>query len=180
MKIYTRTGDSGQTGLWGGQRVDKNSVRVAAYGDVDELNAILGVVRAADIEPSLDSLLQRVQNELFVLGTDLATPGELSRIDRLSDNTIAQLEQDIDGFENELEPLRQFILPGGTFAAAQLHMARTVCRRAERSVVTLAQSEHVNPITLSYLNRLSDWFFVLARVVNAHAGIQDVPWIQQR
>lgn len=180
MKIYTRTGDSGQTGLWGGQRVDKNSVRVAAYGEVDELNAILGVVRAAGIEPSLDSLLQRVQNELFVLGADLATPGESSRIDRLSEDTIAQLEQDIDGFETELEPLRQFILPGGTLAAAQLHLARTVCRRAERNVVALAQSEHVNLVTLSYLNRLSDWFFVLARVVNARAGIQDVPWVQQR
>jgi cob(I)alamin adenosyltransferase len=176
MNIYTRTGDRGTTGLWGGQRVAKDSLRVAAYGEVDELNAMLGVVRACGVDPSLDEALARVQNELFVVGADLATPGEATRIDRTSDEATVQLEHEIDQFETELEPLRQFILPGGSLPSAYLHLARTVCRRAERRVVTLASSEPVNQTVLSYLNRLSDWLFVLARLVNARSGVADVPW----
>jgi cob(I)alamin adenosyltransferase len=176
VKIYTKTGDKGQTGLWGGQRVEKDSVRVIAYGNVDELNAILGMIRAQGVESSLDSMIECVQNELFVLGADLATPGEDPQIDRIGDNNILRLEQDIDELEEEVEPLRQFILPGGTMGAAQLHLARTVCRRTERSVVTLARYESLNQKTLLYLNRLSDWLFVLARVANKRAGVDDVPW----
>jgi cob(I)alamin adenosyltransferase len=178
MKVYTKTGDQGQTGLFGGQRVSKNAVRVHTYGNVDEVNALLGVVRAHGVDASLDESLSRVQDELFVLGSDLATPGESSHIPRVQHSYIEQLEKEIDQFETELEPLRQFILPGGTPAAAYLHLARTVCRRAERSVVMLteADSAAINAEVLPYLNRLSDWLFVVGRVVNARAGVQDVPW----
>ncbi|NJN66047.1 MAG: cob(I)yrinic acid a,c-diamide adenosyltransferase [Chloroflexaceae bacterium] len=176
MKIYTRTGDNGTTGLWGGQRVTKDAPRVAAYGEVDELNAMLGVVRASGVDPMLDEALGRVQQELFVVGADLATPGEATRIDRTSAESAARLEQEIDQFEAELEPLRQFILPGGALPSAYLHLARTICRRAERCVVALAAAEPVNQAVLTYFNRLSDWLFVLARLVNVRAGVADVPW----
>jgi cob(I)alamin adenosyltransferase len=176
MKIYTRTGDQGQTGLWGGQRVPKDSLRVSAYGTTDELNAMLGVVRASGLDAGLDALVTRIQNELFVVGADLATPGESTRIDRIGEANIAAMEHDIDQLEGELEPLRQFILPGGTPAAAYLHLARTICRRAERLVVTLAQQEEINAVILVYLNRLADWLFVVARAANARAGVADVPW----
>ncbi len=177
MKIYTKTGDTGQTGLFGGGRVSKDSLRVHAYGSVDELNAVLGVARAIGMDATLDTLLARIQDELFVLGADLATPGEAKYIPRVDSDYVTRLEQEIDQFEAELEPLKQFILPGGTPAAAQLHLARTVCRRAERQVVSLqATEEALNSITLLYLNRLSDWLFVLARLANARAGVADVPW----
>jgi cob(I)alamin adenosyltransferase len=177
MKIYTRTGDKGKTGLWGGQRVEKDSARVTAYGHVDELNAVLGIARASGIDESLDEPLAHIQNELFVVGSDLATPeSSTTRVDRMNAATSTRLEQEIDAFEATLEPLRQFIVPGGTMAAAYLHLARTVCRRAERSVVTLAASEPTNEHILVYLNRLSDWLFVAARVANARAGVADVPW----
>lgn len=176
MKIYTRTGDTGTTSLWGGHRVEKNSLRVTAYGVVDELNALIGFVRASGVDPQLDALLERRQNELFVLGADLSNPGESTRIERVGIEEITALEHEIDQFDEELEPLRTFILPGGSSVAALLHLARTVCRRAERSVVTLAAHETINQETLSYLNRLSDWLFVVARVANHHAGVPDVPW----
>jgi cob(I)alamin adenosyltransferase len=178
MKIYTKTGDEGQTGLFGGGRVTKDSLRVNAYGNVDELNATIGVLRASGLDPDLTEAFVRVQNELFVLGSDLATPGESSHIPRMSQAEITRLEQEIDTFEAELEPLRQFILPGGSLTAAYIHLARTVCRRAERSVVTLAaqDGEPLNVAILPYLNRLSDWLFVLGRVVNARTGVGDVPW----
>lgn len=176
MKIYTKTGDTGQTGLFGGGRVSKDALRVHAYGAVDELNAVLGVTRTIGLDATLDTLLARIQDELFVLGADLATPGEAKYIPRVSSEYVTRLEEEIDQFETELEPLKQFILPGGTPAAAYLHLARTVCRRAERQVVSLQAAEELNPITLLYLNRLSDWFFVLARLANARAGVADVPW----
>lgn len=175
MKIYTKTGDLGKTSLWGGHRVDKNAVRVTAYGTVDELNAILGVVRAHGVDATLDTSLARIQNQLFVLGGDLASPSDSATTKRMSEEHIVQLEQEIDQFESELEPLRQFILPGGVPTAAYLHMARTICRRAERHVVTLANQEPINQATMSYLNRLSDWLFVLARVANTRAGMHDIP-----
>lgn len=186
MKIYTKTGDSGQTGLWGGQRVSKDSLRVSAYGTADELNAVVGMACALLVPPhaaadspvaaALHAPLTRVQQELFVLGADLATPGEGTRIERVHERLIETMEQEIDQFEQELEPLRQFILPGGTLVAAQLHLARTVCRRAERLVVTLSEHEPLNPVVIPYLNRLSDWFFVVARLANARANVADVPW----
>lgn len=178
MKIYTKQGDKGQTGLWGGQRVRKDSARVTAYGTVDELNAHMGLARSSGLDERLAEQLARVQNELFVLGSDLATPGEDERIPRIKAEYITAMEQEIDAFESELEPLRQFILPGGTQAAAHLHLARTVCRRAERELVTLLAdgAEPVNEQALPYLNRLADWLFVAARVANARAGVADVPW----
>lgn len=180
MKIYTRTGDTGQTGLFGGQRVAKDAVRVHAYGTVDECNAVLGLVRTAELHSELDALLVTVQNQLFVVGSDLATPGESAYIPRIGPDEIRFLEEAIDGMEAELEPLRQFILPGGVAAAAHLHLARTVCRRAERWVVSLAQEEELNPHVLVYLNRLSDFLFVAARAANAQAGSPDIPWINPR
>lgn len=180
MKIYTRTGDSGETGLFGGQRVPKDSLRVHAYGTADECNAAVGLARASGIDPELDAMLAQVQNQLFVVGADLATPGESASIPRVSEADVAFLEQAIDDLEATLDPLRQFILPGGTPAAAQLHVARTVCRRAERWAVSLAQEEPVGPQVLVYLNRLSDLLFVAARAANARAGTPDVPWVSPR
>lgn len=184
MKIYTKTGDDGDTGLWGGLRVGKDSPRVQAYGTVDECNAAIGVARAAlagaPAAGNLGGLLAQIQDQLFVVGADLATPGEAANIPRIGADAIAQLEQAIDATEAELEPLRQFILPGGTPAAAQLHLARTICRRAERCVVALARGEALNPLVGVYLNRLSDCLFVLARAANARAGLPDVPWNSPR
>lgn len=180
MKIYTRTGDDGETGLWGGLRVAKDAARVHAYGTVDECNAAIGVVRATGVHSALDALLARIQHDLFVVGSDLATPGEAAQIPRIDAAAVSALEQAIDELESGLEPLRQFILPGGAMAAAQLHLARTICRRAERWVVTLGHAEPVNPQVGIYLNRLSDLLFVAARSANAHAGMPDVPWQSPR
>jgi cob(I)alamin adenosyltransferase len=180
MKIYTKTGDSGETGLWGGLRVGKDSLRVHAYGTVDECNAALGIARASGMPATLDALLNEVQNQLFVVGADLATPGEAATIPRVSGVEVTFLEQQIDLLEAGLEPLKQFILPGGTAAAAHLHLARTVCRRAERWVVSLAREETLNPHVGVYLNRLSDFLFVAARAANTRAGVEDVPWQSPR
>jgi cob(I)alamin adenosyltransferase len=180
MKIYTKTGDGGETGLFGGQRVPKDALRVHAYGTVDECNAALGLARAAGLDPALDELLAQVQAQLFVVGADLATPGESAHIPRVGEAEVAFLERAIDELGEALEPLRQFILPGGTAGAAQLHLARTVCRRAERWVVSLAQAEPINGQALIYLNRLSDFLFVVARAANARAGVPDVPWVSPR
>jgi cob(I)alamin adenosyltransferase len=176
MKIYTKTGDAGETGLWGGLRVLKDSARVQAYGTVDECNAAIGVARVGGPPAQLDTILAQIQNQLFVVGADLATPGAAASIPRIDAGTIAFLETTIDALEAELEPLKQFILPGGTPAAAHLHLARTICRRAERWVVALAREEAVGPHVGIYLNRLSDCLFVLARAANAGAGVADVPW----
>ncbi len=180
MKIYTKTGDAGQTGLFGGQRVAKDALRVQAYGTADECNAAVGLARAAGLDPALDAILATVQNQLFVVGADLATPGESANIPRVGDDEVLFLEQWIDTLEAELEPLRQFILPGGTPGAAQLHLARTTCRRAERWAVSLSHEEPISPHVLTYLNRLSDFLFVAARIANARAGTPDVPWVSPR
>jgi cob(I)alamin adenosyltransferase len=180
MKIYTRTGDEGETGLWGGVRVPKDAPRVQAYGTVDECNAAIGVARAMGVDAELDTLLAQVQNDLFVVGADLATPGEATNIPRIGADAIQVLERAIDDLEAQLAPLRQFILPGGAPSAAYLHLARTVCRRAERRVVALSRSEPVNPQVIVYLNRLSDLLFVAARHANASAGVPDVPWESPR
>jgi cob(I)alamin adenosyltransferase len=180
MKIYTKTGDDGETGLWGGLRVPKDALRVHAYGTVDECNAALGLARAVGLDAGLDALLAEVQNQLFVVGADLATPGEAASIPRVGDAEVDFLERSIDALEEELDPLRQFILPGGTPAAAQLHLARTVARRAERWLVSVAREEAVNPRVSVYLNRLSDFLFVAARAANARAATPDVPWSSPR
>ena len=179
MKIYTKTGDDGTTGLFGGARVAKDDPRVEAYGSVDEVNAVVGVARAAELPQAVDQLASRLQEDLFVIGAELATV--TGRHDRLKiplidDTDVARLEAEIDRFEAQLEPLTSFILPGGTAAAAALHQARTVCRRAERQVVAASRSSEVRDTITVYLNRLSDLLFVLARFANHEAGITDVPW----
>ena len=183
MKIYTKTGDAGETGLFGGGRTPKDSPRVAAYGEVDELNAALGVARALGPEQFADSLLESIQRDLFTIGAELATPDpdKLHKVfahgrAAIGDSGVAALEQAIDEQESRLEPLKHFILPGGTPQAAALHLSRTVCRRAERAVVAVARRERISPAILRYLNRLSDLLFVLARAANAHAGRPDVKW----
>ena len=181
--IYTKTGDGGETGLFGGGRISKDSVRVAAYGEVDEVNAALGLARALEPQEFADTLLQRIQRDLFTIGAELATPDPdklrkaLSRSGAaIGESDIAALEHAIDGHESQLEPLKNFILPGGSPKAAAFHLARTVCRRAERAVVALSRDEPVSPAILRYLNRLSDLLFVLARAANAQAGRPDVQW----
>lgn len=181
MRIYTRTGDAGDTGLFGGGRVSKDDPRVEAYGDVDELNAHLGLARAIELMPRIDEVLVPVQRDLFSLGALLATPDrekmqqQLAKA-RIDEQRIAELEHAIDEGEKELEPLRAFILPGGTPKAAALHVARTVCRRAERRVIHLQRSQELPALVVIYLNRLSDLLFVLARVANRRAGAGEVTW----
>jgi cob(I)alamin adenosyltransferase len=204
MKIYTKTGDKGDTGLFGGGRVPKNHLRVEAYGDVDEVNSFLGMARSIEAVPRIDDILLPIQRDLFAIGALLATPDrdkmrehlEKARID---DDRIAELERAIDDADGELEPLRSFIVPGGSLKAASLHVARTVCRRAERRVVKLTRLENVliahdapkakardgvenaeipaiPAIVVIYLNRLSDLLFTLARLANARAGVSEVTW----
>jgi cob(I)alamin adenosyltransferase len=176
MKIYTKTGDAGETGLFGGPRVRKDDARIEAFGTVDELNSELGIVRTHAPAATFDPLLRRIQNELFDLGAQLATPGPAD--ERITAAHVGALETEIDRHEEELEPLKNFILPAGTPLAAAIHVARTVCRRAERRVVTLAgQPEATIPANaIEYLNRLGDLLFVLARVANRRAGVIDDPW----
>ena len=176
MKIYTKTGDSGETGLFGGGRVPKDDLRVAAYGAVDETNAAVGSVLAqAPVTFELD-LLQTIQRTLFTIGAELATPKREKLADVVGDAEVAALEAAIDRHEATLPPLKNFILPNGTAKASALHVARTVCRRAERGVVSLSRQTEVSPAILRYLNRLSDLLFVLARATNAQAGRGDVTW----
>lgn len=179
MKIYTKTGDKGETGLFGGPRVRKDHPRIDAYGTVDELNSVLGLARAAGTDSEIDRLLAQMQNELFSVGAELAAPNpDQKGLRVIAQQHIESLEQAIDHFETELPPLKQFILPAGTPAAAALHLARTVCRRAERCVVALdlLPGETVSPELIIYLNRVSDLLFVLARVANHRAGEADVVW----
>jgi cob(I)alamin adenosyltransferase len=178
MKIYTKTGDSGETGLFAGPRVTKDNPRIEAYGTVDELNALLGWVRAEEVPAAMDELLERIQSDLFAVGAELATIDPAAHgMNLVDEKRVNALEEAIDEYESQLAPLTQFILPGGTRAAAALHVARGVCRRAERRVVTLAQSEpQVSSRIVRYLNRLGDLLFVLARAANSAAGVSDVIW----
>ena len=181
MKIYTKTGDAGDTGLFGGGRVRKNHPRVEAYGDVDELNATLGFVRAVEQMPRIDEVLVPIQRDLFAIGALLATPDREKMRQHLEkanvdDARIAALERAIDDGDAELEPLRSFIVPGGSPKAAALHVARTVCRRAERRVVELGLETEIPPLVVIYLNRLSDLLFTLARVANKRSGGGEVTW----
>jgi cob(I)alamin adenosyltransferase len=179
LKIYTKTGDLGETSLLGGARVPKDHLRVAAYGDVDETNASVGAVRAL-AEPRLARLLFAIQKELFAVGAQLADPTHRVAAKQaksaLGALNVRRLEKAIDDRDAAMPPLRSFVLPGGTPAAAMLHQARTVCRRAERSVVALAHEADVNPRIIVYLNRLSDLLFVLARFENHRAGLAEEPW----
>jgi cob(I)alamin adenosyltransferase len=179
VKIYTKTGDDGTTGLLGKGRVRKDDLRIEAYGTVDELNALIGTARAAGIDTRGDVALARVQNELFAVGSALADPDPAGPFfSTVGAEHVEGLEGLIDATEAELPPLSQFILPGGTPAAAALHLARTVCRRAERQTVRLANApgQHVAGSVVTYLNRLSDALFVLARAANHREGVSDVPW----
>ncbi len=182
MRIYTKTGDNGETSLFRGGRVGKEDVRVEAYGQVDELNATLGLARAARLPSALDEAIARVQSELFDLGADLATPLAQDGIatTRLTTEATIRLEKEIDRWQETLPPLRQFILPGGAMSSAALHVSRTVCRRAERAVVRLSRQQEISPNVLPYLNRLSDWLFVAARLANKAAGIADTAWQSPR
>ena len=182
MKIYTKTGDDGSTGLIGGRRVSKSDARLECYGTIDELNASIGLAAAA-ADASLVEKLRPVQNELFVIGAILATPEDRKApanvtVPPFPDGAVARLEAQIDAAEAVLPPLHNFILPGGGEASARLHVARTVCRRAERLLVAFAAQHSVDPLLVRYLNRLSDWLFVHARLANQLAGVADVPWVK--
>jgi cob(I)alamin adenosyltransferase len=175
-KIYTRGGDGGETSLGDGSRVSKLDARIAAYGTVDELNAVLGVVLAGDCPARLREVLLRVQNDLFDLGADLSVPLEHEGRLRTTQEQIDRLEADCDRFNAELPELKSFVLPGGCKAAARLHVARTVCRRAEREVLAAAGAHEIDPLTLVYLNRLSDLLFILSRAANAAGGHEEPLW----
>jgi cob(I)alamin adenosyltransferase len=176
MKIYTRKGDDGSTGLFGGPRVRKDALRVEAYGDVDELNSALGVAREELKADDLRALVDSLQSELFTVGAELATPDKSKNVPRVAAAQVERMEREIDRLETELPEMRNFILPGGSRAGAALHLCRTICRRAERKVVQLAAQEPVTAEALAYLNRLSDLLFVMARAANLRAGGQEIPW----
>lgn len=178
MKLYTRTGDEGQTGLIGGQRLSKAAPRIECYGTVDELNAHIGMA-VVGADPEMAERLRVVQHELFTLGSHLAAPAEQREafnLPPLSDDTTDRLEREMDEAETALPALREFILPGGCDTSARLHVARTVCRRAERLLVHLRESAEIEPVTLRYLNRLGDWLFSQARLANRVAGVADTTW----
>jgi cob(I)alamin adenosyltransferase len=178
MKIYTRTGDTGETSLFSGGRVRKDHLRVESYGTVDELNSLLGLARTYSLSSEIQAWLERIQNELFMVGADLATPNDAAAawLTRLDDAPTARLEAEIDHMTAQLPELKNFILPGGTPAAATIHVARTVCRRAERMCVQLYSEEAINERVITYLNRLSDWLFTLARYINLQAGESETKW----
>ena len=187
MKIYTRTGDQGTTGLYGGGRVAKDDLRIAALGAIDELNAALGVVSTAELPKSVKIIIDRLQNQLFQLGSEVATSADLAansdsnsagQRDKivLAAADVTELENNIDSCEKGLPPLQAFILPGGTPASAQLHFARAICRRAERDLVALSQQAPISETLLKYMNRTSDLLFVLARTANVAAGMPEIEW----
>ncbi len=179
MKIYTKTGDKGETALFGGERVPKDALRIEAYGSVDELNCMVGVIRSLKPHKSIDVILSKIQNQLFELGADLATPiaHKSKYITRIKKSQFTMLEKIIDKLEIELEPLKLFILPGGSVVASHLHLARTVCRRAERNVVRLSRNEDIGDAVVIYLNRLSDLLFVMARYANHLDGFGEMKWV---
>lgn len=182
MKIYTKTGDKGKTSLFGGDRISKDALRLEAYGTVDELNAHIGVARSRKPPAAIDRMLQTIQEQLFILGADLATPRTRGRekIERLQPRHVEFLERAIDDVDAQLPPLRQFILPSGSSAATELHVARTVCRRAERRIVQLAKKFDVGTTPVVYMNRLSDFLFVAARSVNKSEGVEEARWDSHR
>jgi cob(I)alamin adenosyltransferase len=180
MKIYTRSGDDGSTSLFSGERVLKTSLRVEACGSLDELNCVIGAIRAASPTVQADNYLAAIQRHLFSLGADLAGSVKMQHEARITPLEISWLENEIDRMESELPPLRNFILPGGSTTAAQIHLSRAVCRRAERTVVNLSRSEEISQNTLMFLNRLSDFLFVLARYENLLRGVSEEKWRNSR
>jgi cob(I)alamin adenosyltransferase len=182
MKIYTKTGDKGKTSLFGGTRVAKDAKRIEAYGSVDELNSQIGVVRSLKPPGDIDKILGEIQQDLFVLGSDLATPQPKQRkkIEVIEARHVEQLERVIDRLDATLEPLKKFVLPGGSRIGAELHLARTICRRAERGIVTLLRKGDIGTTPFVYLNRLSDLLFVMARYANKLSGVDEVQWTSSR
>lgn len=181
MKIYTKKGDKGNTSLFGGRSIQKNSERIEAYGTVDELNSVIGMVLTYELSEEGKNFLNEIQHQLFILGADLATlPEKKAKIERIGSKHIDQLEQWIDKLDEKLPALTHFILPGGSAAGASLHMARTVCRRAERKVVALKESDPVSDECVIFLNRLSDLLFVMARFENHESGIKETKWISRK
>lgn len=179
-RIYTRTGDKGETGLVGGVRIPKDSLRVQAYGDIDELNSVLGLVRASSKDEELDSLLEGLQRDLFTLGADLASPEKIHDVPRITKDMIIALEKTIDMLQEKLPSLKAFILPSGGETGALLHFARSIARRAERSIVALNKTEKLNENLVPYVNRLSDLLFVMARLANRREGRKEVEWHQSK
>ncbi len=176
MKIYTKTGDDGTTGLIGNKRVKKSNPRIATYGMVDELNATLGIVLSSKLGKDIRDLLIKIQNDLFVVGADLANPNLNNKSNRVTSEMVLYLEKEIDRLEEKLSPITFFILPGGDLVASQVHMARAICRRAEINVVNLSEVDKINNECLVYMNRLSDLLFVVARTINKRKKISDVAW----
>jgi len=177
MKIYTKTGDKGETGLMGGKRLGKDSLRIHAYGEIDELNAWLGVCRAQNSPKEIGGMLHQLQRELFDLGADLATPLDSKvTVPRVTENQTANLEKLIDSMDEKLTPLKNFILPGGCLLVSNLHIARTVCRRAERAIVALQKQEEIGGLVVKYVNRLSDLLFTMARYANKLEGEEEELW----
>jgi cob(I)alamin adenosyltransferase len=178
MRIYTKTGDSGETGLLGGDRVRKDSLRIQAIGEIDELNSALGLASCAQGDTHFSPTLPSLQSLLFDLGSEIACPpGGKFHLETIRMEDVSELETAIDAMSGGLPELKNFILPGGTELAARLHLARSVCRRAERALVTLGEEAEVRPTVLEFINRLSDWLFTAARTANASQNVQDVPWI---
>ena len=176
MKIYTKTGDEGKTSLFDNSRVWKSDQRILSYGSVDELNSSLGIALSLELDPEIRDILIKLQNDLFIVGSDLANPNMSDKKIRTSPEMITFLEQKIDLLESQLEPLTSFILPGGTLLASILHLSRTIARRAETHVIALSQNEEINKDAAIYLNRLSDLMFVLARTINQRKNISDIVW----
>lgn len=176
MKIYTKTGDDGTTGLIGNKRVKKSSLRIASYGMIDELNASIGIILSSKLGKDIRVLLTKIQNDLFVVGADLANPDLKNNSNRVTSEMVSYLEKEIDRLEEKLSPITYFILPGGDLIASHVHLARTICRRAETNMVYLSESEDLNNTCLIYMNRLSDLLFVIARTINKRKKISDIAW----
>lgn len=176
LKIYTKTGDDGTTGLQGNSRVSKSNPRIIAYGTIDEANAVLGIVLSYELDKDIAVLLNLIQNELFIVGADLSNPNLIDKKNRVTLDMIDNLEKNIDKYEEELSTLTNFILPGGNILASQIHHVRTVTRRAETCIILLSQQEKINKNCIKYVNRLSDLFFVLGRVLNKRKGQKDIIW----
>jgi len=176
MKIYTKTGDDGTTGVQGGKRISKSNLRIKAYGVIDELNAIIGLVLSKKFDDDIEDLFRNIQNDLFVVGSDLSNPDLSNMKNRITTEMVTNIEKNIDRLENELPPITNFILPGGHEVASLIHIARTIARRAETIVISLNEKEKINDECKKYLNRLSDLLFVIARTVNKKNGFSDIIW----
>lgn len=176
MKIYTKTGDDGTTGLIGNRRVKKSNPRIASYGMIDELNASIGIILSSKLGKDIRGLLTKIQNDLFVVGADLANPNLENKSNRVTSEMISYLEKEIDRMDEKLSPITYFILPGGDLIASQVHLARAICRRAETNMVNLSEVEVINNLCLIYVNRLSDLLFVVARTINKRKKISDIAW----